>query len=218
MKGITGAKFILPAALLVLTAAGCVKEDRLAEVGRRDDTARAAGMPVEDGDYFYVYKEGMSRENHYAPSGWMGDYGDLGINENHTRNPVVGDSCIEITYSAEGSAGWSGMYWQDPPNNWGDIDGGYNITGAESLTFWAKGAEGGEHINEFKIGGIRGIYSDTASVTIGPITLSDEWEQYTIDLEGEDLSKIIGGFCWAAAAQYNPDGFTIYLDDIRYNF
>ena len=32
----------------------------------------------------------------------------------------------------------------------------------------------------------------------------------------KDLSKIIGGFCWATSRDNNADGFTIYLDEIRY--
>ena len=32
-------------------------------------------------DPFYIYKEFHSRDNHFAPSGWMGDYGDLRLDE-----------------------------------------------------------------------------------------------------------------------------------------
>ena len=46
--------------------------------------------------------------------------------------------------------------------------------------------------------------------------LTNQWKQYTIDLKGKDLSNIIGGFAWAGSKDDNPDGFTIYLDDIRF--
>ena len=38
------------------------------------------GSPV-GGDVFYIFTERGSRLNHYIPSGWMGDYGDLKFNQ-----------------------------------------------------------------------------------------------------------------------------------------
>jgi len=119
---------------------------------------------------------------------------------------------------------WAGIYWQYPEENWGDKSG-YDLTGATKLTFWAKGENGGEK-GEFKIGGInRPPYNDPSKpyqdscgpLTTGAITLANTWKQYTIDLNGEDLSCIIGGFCWVTNNAQNPNGCTIYLDDIRYD-
>jgi hypothetical protein len=166
---------------------------------------------------FAIYLENASKQNHFAPSGWMGDFGDLRINQANTENPRSGTTCIKITYSgrmAQG-AGWAGIYWQQPANNWGDKRGaGYNLTGAKVLTFWAKGARGGEKIAEFKVGGITGEYPDSDSSVIGPITLSKNWTKYTIDLNRKDLSSIIGGFCFALSRDDNPTGAIIYFDDI----
>ena len=36
---------------------------------------------------FAVYVENASKENHFAPSGWMGDYGDIKINLAATEKP-----------------------------------------------------------------------------------------------------------------------------------
>ena len=66
------------------------------------------------------------------------------------------------------------------------------------------------------MGGITGEYPDSDSAAIGPIELTKEWQKYTIDLAGKDLSNIIGGFCFAASKDDNPNGFIIYLDDIIY--
>lgn len=172
----------------------------------------------ETTDLFYIYSDKSARGNHYIPSGWMGDYGDLKLNDNFTKDCVEGKSCIEIRYSAESKQGanWSGMYWQHPANNWGNKPGGYDLTGYKRLTFWAKGAKGNEYISEFKIGGITGTFNDSDSVAIGPVTLTKAWQKYTIDLKDRDLSKIIGGFCWAASKDDNFDGWTIYLDEIRF--
>jgi hypothetical protein len=165
---------------------------------------------------FAVYVENASKDNHFAPSGWMGDYGDIKLNLACTEMPRSGNTCIKITYSAKMSqgAGWMGIFWQQPANNWGDKKGGYNLTGAKKLSFWVRGANGGEKIAEFKVGGITGEYPDSDSQSIGPVELTKEWKQYTLDLEGKDLSYVIGGFCFAASKDDNPNGFIMYVDDV----
>jgi hypothetical protein len=167
---------------------------------------------------FKVYTDGNSPDNHYVPSGWMGDFGDLKDDDKFLTNPHGGTTSVKVTYTGKGSQGarWAGIYWQNPPNNWGTRPGGYDLTGAKKLTFWARGDKGGERIEEFKMGGITGEYADSDVAGIGPVVLTTEWQQYTIDLEGKDLSSISGGFCWAANLDGNPQGVTFYLDDIRY--
>jgi len=167
---------------------------------------------------FYVYADGSSLDNHYILSGWMGDHGDIKLDQNHRIDPFSGSSCIKVVYSGRVTQGarWAGVYWQNPANNWGSKDGGFDLTGADKLTFWAKGEKGGERIEEFKMGGLMGEYSDSDSGGIGPVVLTDEWKQYTIDLRGKDLSYIIGGFCWSTNVDVNPEGATFYLDEIRY--
>ena len=44
---------------------------------------------------------------------------------------------------------------------------------------------------------------------------NEDWKQYQIDLTGLDMSHIIGGFGFAANSDSNPNGFTMYLDEIR---
>ena len=167
---------------------------------------------------FVVYKDKAARVNHYIPSGWMGDYGDIKLDDSNKDNPQSGTSCIKFTYTAEGKQGanWAGVYWQNPANNWGEKKGGYDLSSAKKLTFWARGAKGGEQIIEFKMGGLSGTYSDSDSASIGPIELGIEWKQYEIDLKGLDLSYISGGFCWVTNSMANPDGCTFYLDEIKY--
>lgn len=167
---------------------------------------------------FEVYTDRWAPDNHYIPSGWMGDYNDMVFNDGHTEGAYSGKSCIKISYSAQGAqgGGWVGMYWQNPANNWGERDGGFDLTGAKALTFWAKGEKGGEVITEFKMGGISGEYGDSDTSAIGPVVLTNEWKKYSIGLEGVDVSYISGGFCWSASKNDNPEGFTVYLDEIRY--
>ncbi len=167
---------------------------------------------------FNVYTDKMNRGNHYIPSGWMGDYGAITLVDGHKINPHSGNTCIKLTYTGKHpqGAGWVGVYWQNPPNNWGYRKGGYDLTGAKKLTFWARGENGGEIIGEFKMGGISGEYPDSDSAGIGPVVLDKEWKKYTIDLTGLDLSYISGGFCWVCSRMDNPGSITFYLDDISY--
>ena len=154
----------------------------------------------------------------YVPSGWMGDWGDLNLDMASKEQPYGGTTCLRITYSAKGAQGqrWAGMFWQHPANNWGDKDEGLDLTGARRLLFMARGAVGGEVIDKFQVGGIRGWFPDTCQVHLGPITLTSTWQRYVIPLEGKNLSSVIGAFAWAANSQANPRGFTFYLDEIHF--
>ncbi len=203
---------LLVAAVFVAGVAGMTFAAPAQKSSKSAKVEKAAFKP------FAIYVENASKDNHYAPSGWMGDFGDLKLNQACTETPRSGNTCIKITYSgkmAQG-AGWTGIFWQQPANNWGEKKGGYDLTGAKQLTFWAKGGNGGEKIAEFKMGGITGEYPDSDSAAIGPIELTKEWQKYTIDLAGKDLSNIIGGFCFAASKDDNPNGAIIYLDDIMF--
>ena len=131
---------------------------------------------------------------HTAPLGWVG--GDM-----HFAN----------------GAGWAGVFWQNPANNWGAKKGGFDLTGAKKLVFWARGEKGGEVIAEVGVGGITGKYADTDKVSKGPIKLTTEWQEFEIDISQADLSYISGGFFWTAKAEDEPEGgITFYLDDIRF--
>jgi len=175
----------------------------------------AADAPLK---YFYVYSEKSARTNHYIPAGWMGDYGDLKIQDAWKADCKEGTTCMKWTYTAKGAQGqnWAGVYWQHPPNNWGTISGGYDLSPYRRLTFWARGEKGGEIVSMFGIGGIAGEYGDSDAAEIGPITLTKDWKRYQIDLVDKNLAKIIGGFRWATNADSNPEGFEIYLDEIRF--
>lgn len=166
---------------------------------------------------FDVYSDQDAGGNHFFPSGWMGDISAISFDSNWTSNPHSGTSCIKVSFTAKGD-NWTGIYWQDPENNWGDnSNGGYDLSGAVKLTFWARGEEGGETV-EFFVGGITGTYGDSIEKTsTGYITLTTSWKEYTIDLIGKDLSHVIGGFGWVTNSEHNPDGAAFYLDNIKYD-
>lgn len=187
-------------------------------------------------DTFYIFSDRGSRLNHYIPSGWMGDYGDLKMNQGWVKGNAPAkkekakegetaaagpaeDTCIQIKYSAERKQGngWAGIYWQHPANNWGDKRGGFDLSAYSKMSFEARGEAGGEVIDKFFIGGITGQTEegDSDEASISPVTLTKEWKKYEISLKGLDMSHIIGGFGFAANADANPSGFTLYVDNVK---
>jgi hypothetical protein len=148
----------------------------------------------------------------YFPSGWIGNYGAVGYTPDWRTDPHTGKTCLKLEYRDRG--GWAGMIWQSPANDWGDKPGGYNLSGATRLTFWARGEAGGEKV-DFSFGGIRGDkpFHDTADGKVN-VDLTKDWKQYSIDLSGKNLSCIKSGFGWSIAGAGKP--VTFYLDDIGY--
>jgi hypothetical protein len=151
----------------------------------------------------------------FYPSGTMGDWGDISLDEASVESPYSGPDCIKITYSAAQSqgTGYVGICWQYPDSNTGSEPGRSDLVGSGRVSLWAKGELGGE-VAEFSAGG--GPMDSLSRVSTGPITLSNQWQQYSLDLSGKDLSSVASGFCVTMTKGQNPTGATIYLDDIIY--
>lgn len=165
---------------------------------------------------FYIYSDFKSILNHYYPSGWMGDSRDLNFNQQHSKGVYAGKHCIKVQYNPRGSQKWSGIYWQQPSNNWGDKQGGYDLSKATYLTFWLKGETGEEVISEVKMGGFKGAFPDSGTAVKKNLRLTKDWALYWIDLRKVDTSYIAGGFCFVVNRKQNPNGCTFYMDEIRY--
>jgi hypothetical protein len=157
---------------------------------------------------------GKDGEGAFEPTGWLGDGKAMTYEGKSAESPHSGKTCVKIDF--KGSADkLAGIVWQNPRNNWGTLPGGYNLAGAKSLTFWARGTAGGEKIN-FGYGMItkEKQYSDSSTATLKSVTLSKDWQQFTIPLAGRDMSCIISGFFWTAVDPTKP--LTFFLDDIEY--
>lgn len=222
---------IITLGAVLILAAGCseqpgrtqgpakMTEKEVAKEAVKEVDAKAKIVEEKGFKPFYIFKDKGSRDNHFIPSGFMGSVSCIDFNDRWQENCQSGRTCIKIDFDVECARNeleWGGIYWQNPANNWGNRKGGYNLEGAEKLTFWAKGEQGGEQIEEITIGGITGDYPDTDKQVIGPIILSSEWKQYTVDLRGKDLSYINGGFSWTTNHEPNPDGCTFYFDEIKF--
>ena len=160
-----------------------------------------------------VYEDGFENMP-WVPSGWMGNTDSLTLDGEYADEPPHGGSnSIKISY--EGKFGWVGIAWQDPPNNWGDQEGGYDLTGASELELWARGEYGGEKIN-IGVGLIDSSkpFPDSGKTSVEDIVLSREWQRYTVSLRKTDLSSIKSGFVVSLTGRSSP--VTIYLDSIRF--
>jgi len=159
-----------------------------------------------------VYEDGFENMA-WSPSGWMGSVDGLSLDGANSENPQSGSAAIRIRY--EGKFGWAGIAWQNPPNNWGEQDGGFDLTGATELELWARGEYGGEKIR-LSVGliGSDAAYPDSGKTRPKNVVLTREWKRYSVSLKRMDLSSIKTGFAVTLVGRTTP--VTIYLDSIRF--
>jgi hypothetical protein len=115
--------------------------------------------------------------------------------------------------------GFAGICWKNRAGNEGEAPGD-DLSGAgyRRISFWAKGAAGGE-IVEFRAGGLGHVktrYRETFDVTAGKLKLSPSWTEHSIYVSNADLSSVMTPFCALFHQEDNPAKTVIYLDDIQY--
>ena len=161
---------------------------------------------------FTIYVDDGDVRNHFIPSGYFGDIDDVTLNAADNTNPRTGATAIRIDYRSRGPQRFAGIFWQCPANNWGDVPGaGFNLTRARQVQFWARASSNGAKA-EFKVGGVgRGSPPapfpdsfDATPTTPDIIELGTDWRQFTIDLTGRDLARVIGGFMVVTSVPQNP--------------
>jgi len=191
-------------AALVLAPSSIVRGDDAPAI----TPAPKAALPL------VIYSDGQ-KSNPWIASGYMGsDVSQVKMDANCTDSPHSGKTCLKVDFTS--GDGWGGVQWQSPANDWeNQKPGGYDLTGAKKLTFWAKGAKGGEVVSFF-CGGKQDDkpYHNTADGKLDKVALTADWKEYTIDLTGKDLTRIKSGFEWVLGASGSPVEF--YLDDIQY--
>ncbi|WP_370391299.1 glycoside hydrolase family 2 TIM barrel-domain containing protein [uncultured Winogradskyella sp.] len=159
---------------------------------------------------FYVYKDGYNIP--YTPSAYMGNHEAMVVDVNHDKNVYAGNSALKISYTS--SQDWYGFALVDPANDWGDILGGYDISGARVFSFWAKGSYNGLKAQiGFGLIGDDKPFPDSVKV-LEDFELTTQWKEYRIKVKREDLSAIRSGLVLFAAA----DGFAhdIYIDEVKF--
>lgn len=168
--------------------------------------ARKAEFPL------IVYAEADSAQS-YIPAGWMGDTTSIKLDPLCSEQPRSGKTCLRCDFTA--NKGWGGVVWQSPAQDWGDRVGGFDLSGAKRLTFWARGEKGGEVIGfKFGILGRDKRFFDTGEGGVERVTLTREWKQHEITIGKQDLTRIKTGFVWNLASTGAP--ITFYLDDVQW--
>ncbi len=168
--------------------------------------SRRAELPL------HIYSEDTAPET-YIPAGWMGDAKAIKIDLAFQEKPQSGKTCMRCEFDAQ--TGWGGVVWQSPAGDWGDKNGGYDLSGAKKLTFWARGDQGGEVVS-FLFGTLAKPkkFYDTGKGSLDKVTLTREWKQYELPVAGQDLSRIKTGFVWTFAS--TGQSVVFYLDNIRW--
>ncbi len=192
-------------------------------------------------DTFDVYTDLGAAGNHFNAIGKMpDDSAAVDMDQCWTENTLSGSTCIQCTFLSSGN-NWGGYYFlngtltgdeTEPQPNWGtEPNAGFDLSGATTISFYARGETGGEKV-EFFVGGVGWAvdwqgnstvpeepYPDSfPKIRTGIVTLTGDWQQYSIDLQSNDLSYVLSGFGWvAAAANNNNQNITFYLDQIQWD-
>jgi hypothetical protein len=186
-------------------------------------------------DRFPVYDDVSSAGNHFHAFAKFPDAdAPVSVNGSWTTNPHSGATAIRCELLSGVSPHFGGFYFMNgvlpagaaaPLPNFGTTpNAGVDLTGATVLTFWARGERGGETI-EFFMGGVGRVAATGVPIALFPdstpvvkivVRLTTEWQKFTINLRGKNLSYVLGGFGWGANTEANPTGAVFYVDDIQY--
>lgn len=102
----------------------------------------------------------------------------------------------------------------DPANDWGDILGGYDMSGAKQYSFWAKTNDGKLKATVgFGLIGKDKPYPDSDKLS-EEIELTEEWKKYSFKIKKKDLCCIRSGFVLFSSSSLFPHD--IYIDDILF--
>ena len=226
-------------ASFALTALGAFAEST-PNPGIRSGTDYLAGVMDQFHRTFYVYDDYLSAGNHFNERGRMCNPGDETsvppMKEDCTRSPYSGLTCIQCNFKSSKNS-WGGWFFMNgalqaddsvPSLNWGDVlKGGYDLRGATRLTFWARGEKGGEKVMFQCFGLGRQPFTGKAQkphpdsspkLTTGYLTLSKDWKQYSLNLQGLELQNVLLGFSWQTKSTINRhQDITFYLDEISYD-
>ena len=186
-------------------------------------------------DRFPVYDDLGSAGNHFHARAKIPDeHAPVFILGGSTDQPHSGATATRNELIASSASDFGGFYFLNgvlpaghraPLLNFGTYpNAGINLTGATALTFWARGAKGGEQV-DFFMGGVgwnpltgrkEAKYPDSTRSIHLKVRLTPQWQFYRIDLTGADLSYILGGFGWVASVGENRSGAVFFLDDIQF--
>jgi hypothetical protein len=170
--------------------------------------------------------------DYFAPTGYEGDGANIEdvtlvtmVNDAcPTRSPTPTGDCYSVTYrvgALDATQGFAGVLWQYPANNFGAYPGHAVSPGAHAVTGWIRGNAGAEKV-QLQVGGINDPtqpYQDSISTQTSPITLTTEWQSFSIGLPNT-YGQVLSGFGWIVKAP-TPGGpppapVVFYIDGIQW--
>ena len=169
-----------------------------------------AGIPQTAGTSLPFYLD-----EHFAASGYMGDAEVPGnLIDTPCQDDEVNDTahCHRFTV-APGTEGWSGLWWQSPADNWGEVAGlGLLIeSGAQKVKFKAWSATGGEVIDFFV-----GYSSDGFTASKPLVTLTTEPTVYEVDINCYTYQHVAGGFGWSVDTAELQEAANIFVAEVEW--
>ena len=238
MKRLLSVMIAICAAVMPLAAIGEASDDHAFRPAA-DAALGALSRALEAMEHsVYVYLDFGDTENHFTQKAKMFGVDErlvMNMDENWREDPHGGESCIRCQQVVS-PMDWGGWLFLNgwlaegeiaPRLNDGSMDGqGLDLTGAQALSFWARGARGGETVEFFTCGfgydgewGVKTVpYPDsTGKRSLGYIELTNEWREYTIDLSEADTGYVVCGFGYVlSGGNSNPGDNVFFLDDIRF--
>lgn len=188
---------------------------------------------------FAIYDDRDSGNEHFFPSGWMGDIVPSSwmtadqkrklarevIDSNCSNVSLVGTTCIKFSYPSwlDGD-GWAGISWEYPDSR--EFPGsqplgpGYDLSRYKKpgetvlLKLSARGTKGGEFA-EFSFREVVGK-KEIETLSRKEI-LSERWKEYSIDLSNCALANVTGGLA-VVIKKSGKQPAVIYVDDVRIEF
>ena len=177
---------------------------------------------------FYAYQDAGSRLNNFVLSGWTGDYRFLKIDTASLEDITADNTCIRVRYAPVMNArpgygkqapdiatrdGYAGFAIQsNPENRWGSLRGGYDLSKAKKVFFFARGKNGGEKIEV----GMRKRNENDMTASAGIIELTREWKVYEVSLDGLTFNDCAGGLYILLHGKDRIHSSEIYLDEIYF--
>ncbi len=158
---------------------------------------------------YSVYSDSDARSD-FVPAVRGGQRDAIEVDLECKRSPRSGNSCIQCRIP-DGTPN-AGISWRHPAGDDGEQPGGFDFTGANRLTVWAKGIAGGESL-VIGIGelGPEHEYFDTL-IRSKEITLTTHWKKYWIDFANADLRRVKTAF--VCRPRNTDQAVEFFLDDI----
>jgi hypothetical protein len=217
--------------LAVSAACVIMESSALAAGGRNNSLSYLELVQDQCRSNFYVFKYAGSAANHFFMRARMGEGSG---NFTSLLDGNAGEDSVLVGAFDPDLSSWAGWYLMNGilrtgtselAANWGDVpNAGYDLRGARALHFRAKGRVGGEIVKFVTLGvgwnadtgRQEARFGDSSKVQQIVETLSPDWRNYEIPLDGMNLQYVIGGFGWIANDR-NKKPVQFFVEDIYFD-